>query len=473
MRRTRVYKNTTRDLSEEGTVSSNSEPDPLIEPAAAAQTSHWERWVRRTAFLGDSQTALCISALLLALSVAQVLHVERTPYNRLGPIPVIDEPHIFHLTAESVWNEEMNPKTERHIIAAYLKDGVVAVRGLIDASMLRRLLSESDTFISNQLDKRPSRSRGSTQFFTAKHGVIFRNNTSAFQEIALNSSVSRFAAFLLRKSVSPKANITSIRMLRDIFLSKDKDPYVCGYHVDDFGFWPATPESEGVNAWVALNDMPVDRGGGVALAVGSHIAPWRRDAYLATGASAIFPERGYIDAKDMIERRSGAGTCNLKDAAPHLHQRMEETKRIYHIKKGDVIFHTRWLFHRTVAFNQSLIDRNQDPIYRRYSIRYAPGSAIIPPGFSTEYSVLWNQENAGRTADEVVKLDGPWYPRVWPSVNDDEVAQLQSLADEKLSVAERERESKLKEMAPIIKRKVQQMKITKTKHVTPSPNEYI
>jgi hypothetical protein len=253
---------------------------------------------------------------------------------------------------------------------------------------------------------------------------------------------------------------SSVRVLRDIFLSKDKDPYICGWHVDDLGFWPATPAADGINAWVALNDMPPEIGGGFALAVGSHTAKWRNEAYLAIGASALLPEGGYQNASDMLERRGGAGTCNLKDASPHLHQRMEDTKRIYDIKRGDVIFHTRWLFHRTVAFNRSRLKHEEDPIFRRYSIRYGPGFSVIPPGFSTEVSVLWDNANAGRTADEVSTLDGPWYPRVWPSVIAEETAELSNLAKTKLNLAEDKRQALMKEMGPLIKRKIKQNRPT-------------
>ena len=73
---------------------------------------------------------------------------------------------------------------------------------------------------------------------------------------------------------------------------------------------------------------------------------------------------------------------------------------------GDVIFHTRWLFHRTVPFvknttttsnnndntkndgnndsnnnaDNNNVGTNKSRIYRRYSIRYGPGESIIPPG---------------------------------------------------------------------------------------------
>eukprot|EP00543_Licmophora_paradoxa_P012187 CAMPEP_0202468788 /NCGR_PEP_ID=MMETSP1360-20130828/76391_1 /ASSEMBLY_ACC=CAM_ASM_000848 /TAXON_ID=515479 /ORGANISM="Licmophora paradoxa, Strain CCMP2313" /LENGTH=145 /DNA_ID=CAMNT_0049093879 /DNA_START=39 /DNA_END=472 /DNA_ORIENTATION=+ len=143
-----------------------------------------------------------------------------------------------------------------------------------------------------------------------------------------------------------------MRMLRDIFLVKDTDQYICGWHVDDTGFWPATAEAPGVNAWIAIDDMPIDRGGGFALALGSHTAPWKAEAHTVTGSTLTFPEQGFRDAADMFANRTGSGTCNIQTSAPHLHAKMEHSKYVYDIKRGDVIFHDRWLFHRTVPFQK-------------------------------------------------------------------------------------------------------------------------
>jgi hypothetical protein len=38
------------------------------------------------------------------------------------------------------------------------------------------------------------------------------------------------------------------------------------------------------------------------------------------------PPEGFLSAADMIERRSGKGTCNIKTSAPHLYQKLEEKK---------------------------------------------------------------------------------------------------------------------------------------------------
>jgi hypothetical protein len=121
---------------------------------------------------------------------------------------------------------------------------------------------------------------------------------------------------------------------------------------------------------------------------------------------------------------------------------MEDTMRVYDIKRGDVIFHTRWLFHRTIPFDRSYIERRKlegeestSLLYKRYSIRYSPGSAIIPPGYGVEPSVISNPDNGGRTADAVSEEDAPWYPKVWPEVDMTELQRMEVLSQDRFPAA--------------------------------------
>ncbi|KAL7561880.1 hypothetical protein ACA910_014255 [Epithemia clementina (nom. ined.)] len=398
------------------------------------------------------------------------------------------------------------------------------------------------------------RTRNGTQFFTSHHGLIFRdppvprskhwnvttnNDTTEhdiddddddndnnhhvlppFLQVAIDSLVPQMAAYLLLDSAA--LNQTSsftfldhgeqqpqhlkngttttttttftdnLRLIRDIFLAKDDDPYICGWHVDDFGFWPATPDSPGINAWIALDTMvPLEHGGGFALAIGSHEKQqqqqsWIDEAHLVTGASTTSPPEGYQSAQDMIDRRTGYGTCNLATSAPHLHQRMEDTKRVYPVERGDVIFHDRWVFHRTIAFAESFLlkqrqeqqqqqsqrrqqsandneddDKNSQqpeplfPVYRRYSLRYGPGSStVIPPGYGLEPSVLWDPSNGGKTANEICQSSGgrllPWYPQAWPSKSMEELAHWTDFVDHQLSVAYEMQTKRKQELKPLL-----------------------
>ena len=192
-------------------------------------------------------------------------------YRQLGPIPQLDPPVIHQFS--SLENLDT-------VKAAYIKDGVVAVRGLIDQPLLDRLDKASRIIVQEQLvstklrrGDKSYRRRNGTQFFTSNHGVVFLDppqfttmedqETSwgeklpPFLKVAVDSLVPHVAALLLhanRNSTTSESNKETLRLIRDIFLAKDDDPYVCGWHVDDFGFWPATPDSLGINAWIALDE---------------------------------------------------------------------------------------------------------------------------------------------------------------------------------------------------------------------------
>jgi len=393
----------------------------------------------RVAIFGDSNLALLASFFMLVVAILvatslndapQRKHAARAPKKR----PTTANIYIFDETNVALVSPGMMKEYER--------DGLIAIRGLLEKDLLDQL-DVSSAKIVQEHKLKTKRGRG-TQFFQVEVGIALVNK--AFQDVALASSrVPSIAATLLRL-----ADNSTMRMMRDIFLVKDDDQYICGWHTDDTGFWPATGTAPGVNAWIALDDMPLEGGGGFALAVGSHAASWRQEAHKVTGSTQTLPEHGFRDVADMFANRTGSGTCNIKTSAPHLHGRMEESRRVYDIKRGDVIFHDRWLFHRTEPFDKQFASHMEDPLYRRYSVRYGPGSSIIPPGYGLELSVLWNKENAGRSADDVSERDGPWYPRCWPSVDATEMEELPSLIRDKMPVAEAARKARQKEMKPYL-----------------------
>lgn len=71
--------------------------------------------------------------------------------------------------------------------------------------------------------------------------------------------------------------------------------------------------------------------------------------------------------------------------------------------------------------------------------------------FGTELSILWNEENQGRTLDEVGKYDGPWFPKCWPhGVNSNELNDIQILMKTKLPIAEARRKDRMTEMKPFL-----------------------
>jgi len=391
-------------------------------------------------------------------------------YRKLGPVPDFDPPRVYNVEHDSLHD----------IRQAYETDGVVAVRGLISTELLHRLDVESTQLIVQEQERKHpttdnhqkrSKQQQSTQFHTMYQSPVFLEapvfkenmimdssnslrdnikNLTAFLEVSTFSQVPQFSADLL--SPEKLHSNDTVRLIRDIFLAKDEEEFICGWHVDDFGFWPATASSPGINAWIALDDMPATGGGGFALAVGSHRADWKEEAHRVTGATTTFPPQGFASAADMFANRTGSGTCNIKTAAPHLYRRMEETKRIYELQRGDIIFQ-RWLFQMTVAFERDYVAQRKDQnlLYRRYSLRFVPGSAIIPPGYGTELSVLYDASNGNRSADEVSVADGPWYPQVWPSVDAKEMMDLNDLINKKIPIAQERKLARQKEMQPFLK----------------------
>lgn len=71
--------------------------------------------------------------------------------------------------------------------------------------------------------------------------------------------------------------------------------------------------------------------------------------------------------------------------------------------------------------------------------------------FGTELSILWNDENQGRSLDAVGIHDGPWYPKCWPhSTSTIEQEEIQHLITTKLPVAESRRKDRMDEMKPYL-----------------------
>ena len=239
----------------------------------------------------------------------------------------------------------------------------------------------------------------------------------------------------------------------------------CDWHVDDQGFWPAMYESEaskesgydqhGINVWMALDDMPADYEGSMALSPGSHKAAWASDAYHAIGQEdRLLDDTRTLtleDVADIFGANDPRGTCSMGLASPELRDRIESKKVVLNLRRGDVVFATRLLFHRTLSVTdegREYFASIQRPTLNRYSIRYVPGTARIPTGYHFfEWSRTLDDSLGGKTLDEV-SLPAPsesgeikplWYPKVWPSIDRSmdsrlsEVGSLKSLVKEKVN----------------------------------------
>lgn len=185
----------------------------------------------------------------------------------------------------------------------------------------------------------------------------------------------------------------------------------------------------------------------MALSPGSHVAPWRHEAYLALGQNRsqdggltkqqiqqkMQEKRAKANA-DSNSKNSKYPTCEIGFVNPELKQTIDATALVLDIKRGDIILATRKLFHKTVPVLAPegvayYYEQMGHEFLKRYSIRYVPGSARLPNGWSVEWSVVQDAENAGRRLDEIAENDDNesdskndhkmmFYPRVWPRPQD-------------------------------------------------------
>lgn len=241
--------------------------------------------------------------------------------------------------------------------------------------------------------------------------------------------------------------------LRDVFLSKGHESTSsCGWHIDDQMFWPAAyqlprpsqVDQSGINAWIALDDMPIEYGGSMAISPASHAEdfPWKDDALSALNFKDEFGNG--VTKEDLFEmiKAGKVDSCGLEKFAPHVYDDIELSKQEFSFKKGDVIFMNRWLFHKSTdmtekgkAALQALEGETAGAaLLKRYSVRFATGDTSLPGGFVTEMSVLASDgSNAGQTLDNV---SGEWYPKCWPRVDADVDEKLDRLVEHEVPVAQ-------------------------------------
>eukprot|EP00929_Paragymnodinium_shiwhaense_P021668 TRINITY_DN14072_c0_g1_i2.p1 TRINITY_DN14072_c0_g1~~TRINITY_DN14072_c0_g1_i2.p1 ORF type:complete len:313 (+),score=46.91 TRINITY_DN14072_c0_g1_i2:104-1042(+) len=228
-------------------------------------------------------------------------------------------------------------------VREFYENGVVIVPGLLQGDLLHRAMEvrrDLTSFLPN----------GET------YGVAVTEawrQQPVFQELALRSPLAEAAEQLTppRERGDGPAKERPLRVLRDAFFSMAPGQRGCGWHVDDSYFWPAKRDGPGpgVNVWVALDEVKVGQGGGLAFAPGSH-----RPGFL--------PHRAVIRQPGPYPQ-----TCEMKTLSPESHESLEAIKVCPALQPGDAIVLTRFLFHRGDPF----VDASGEPI-ARYSVRYVP-----------------------------------------------------------------------------------------------------
>lgn len=330
------------------------------------------------------------------------------------------------------------------------------------------------------------------------------NTNNAFRQIAVHSVLGQASAELLQLN----ATVENLRILRDVFLAKPVHAsQECDWHVDDQGFWPESfcsdtkiittttkmttsddddydddddarsehkdtqqehqtvcangASGRGVNVWIAMDDMPIATLGSMALSPGSHKAPWRHDAYRAIGQDRSIPG-GFLDREEVVNLFTSPdkSTCNMPKSDPALRSKIEDTAVFLDIRAGDVIFAHRLLFHRTLAVTDAgkeMYDSENKTNLNRYSIRYVPGVARLPTGYTLEWSTIQNPANRGRTLNEVASTTGQdWYPEVWPTIEADLDVKLDDMASGEMVGAKEKAGAEMQEIGKAAKARREQ-----------------
>eukprot|EP00590_Aulacoseira_subarctica_P004695 CAMPEP_0172422222 /NCGR_PEP_ID=MMETSP1064-20121228/8404_1 /TAXON_ID=202472 /ORGANISM="Aulacoseira subarctica , Strain CCAP 1002/5" /LENGTH=461 /DNA_ID=CAMNT_0013162991 /DNA_START=47 /DNA_END=1432 /DNA_ORIENTATION=- len=427
---------------------------------------------------------LCFSNIQVQSSVTAVQNSDSEQH-------INEEDLIFYLSSEQresllrksgILSEEdiFDATWLSQIRQTYKEYGLVLIRGLLDPRTIQRLAQAGDSLVH--------RSSSSIKTFrTLQFGPMFlyppppssssatcsndddedkkkqpTNFRTAFRDVALHSAIPTFIAQILLQF-----NYTSghnLRVVNDVFLAKGHEQGYCGWHVDDLHFWPTsffaadeertednsskddiddstlqpamrtTRRLDGVNAWIAMDDIDIlSNGGGMALVPKSHVAEWRYDAYNTIGSLPVHPSDGFTSAEHMF-RSFPATTCDLASASPDLNALMDNEALVFHYKKGDVLLVNRWIWHKSIPLSQSSAAA-EHPL-KRYSIRYEEGKATLVKGFATHPSVMYNADNSGKSLDNVCETSGPFFPRAYPSADDAEMSQFQDLVDHKFLIAD-------------------------------------
>jgi ectoine hydroxylase-related dioxygenase (phytanoyl-CoA dioxygenase family) len=257
--------------------------------------------------------------------------------------------------------------------AAFARDGVVCVRGVLDAAEVDLAAAAIDEVLANpgplaQVASRPDDPGAFTEDFCRWSQV------PAVEQLARRSRVPEAAAALL--------GIAPVRFYHDHVLVKEggtrqrtpwhqDQPY---YNVD----------GRGVSAWIPVDPVPAD--GCLELVAGSHRGPWLLPRTFLRKEARWFPEGSLAELPD-IDANPGAFDIRRYDLAP-----------------GDAIFFDFLTVHGAPGFAHPGRRRVLSLRYLSADARHAPRPWRTSPPFDD----LAGQLPAGAA------MDHPLFPVVWP-----------------------------------------------------------
>ena len=335
---------------------------------------------------------------------------------------VLEQKHRTALLSEN--DELFDSVLSEKIRETYHRLGYVLIRGLFDEDELKDMSHAEEQFLSSQeQEQKPNSSFSSLEFGPIFHSSQTKNDNDddedvfqMFRHVSMESTIAPLIAKILFRLDDHDDD--NLRILNDVVLAKDgTEDSFCGWHVDDSVFWPCSAQHQddqpsGVNAWIAMNDIPSKtNGGGMAISPSTHRSnEWIQQAYHAIGSTMTFPKEGIDGIQLMTNIRK---TCTLSENAPELYEKFEANKKEFDFQKGDVLLMDRWLWHRSVQSKKSSSTTNR--MCLRYTIRYEVGTTTFLNGFTAHPVELHDETLKGKTLNDICTLSKlPFFPKVWP-----------------------------------------------------------
>ena len=309
----------------------------------------------------------------------------------------------------------------------YRRDGVLLVKQLIPRTEAMRLRQASDEMASKIFNI--------FDFFNSLYNKLVFDLWRTDETVASLSleALPSIAAQVMTANDddSEQGDNSKIRILRDAFFKSASGKKGCGWHIDDPSFWPTSNETSGLTIWIALDDILVREGGGLAVA--------NMSLAEALSGSSTDPDVSLNACRTVIQVN---GTCAMEDHSPKCNDFFEQVKLEWDMEPGDAILWDRWTFHRGNPFSNSITEEGIERF--RYSVRYMPST-------SKAFGVIHPSVQQGSTFE-----GSPYYPQVYPTLLEDEMKALEHGLDGDITIA-----SIIKVTGMVLTRKVKELFLQK------------
>jgi ectoine hydroxylase-related dioxygenase (phytanoyl-CoA dioxygenase family) len=262
---------------------------------------------------------------------------------------------------------------DQKIIDDYQRDGVVCVRGLLDAEQIEQAATAIEQVLA---DPSPLAQVASGGDDPGRFTEDFRRWTQIveIEDLARNSRAPQIAAELMQ---TPRVRLYHDHVLVKEGGTKQRTPW----HQDQPYY---NVDGRGVSAWIPVD--PVPEAGCLEMVATSHAGPWLMPRTFMSGEAKWFPEGTLAELPD-IEADRGAFDI-----------------RRYELQPGDAIFFDFLTVHGAPGFP---FDGRRRVLSLRYlsdEARHAPRRWVTSPPFDGLEDEL----------AEGAEMDHPLFPVVYP-----------------------------------------------------------